>query len=86
MDNISSLLEVVDGGIPVGHTILEVAWAATEKWIDFDMAPDHDAVPATVRSRLNTVGRFGGDAEEGPENSGTHTLRRNWEGYKIACI
>ena len=85
VDNISNLLEVVDGGIPVGHTILEVAWAATEKWIDFDMATDHDAVPATVRSRLNTVGRYGGDAEEGPENSGTHTLRRNWEGYKIAA-
>ena len=82
---ILQLLEVVEGGIPEGHKILEVAWAATQKWIDLDMAADHDAVPATVRSRLNTVGRHGGDAEEGPENSGTHTLRRNWEGYKIAA-
>jgi len=78
------LLDIVDGGIPEGHTLLEVAWAAGQKWIDFDMFGDHEAVPATLRTRLNAVGDTGGFDEDGPDNTRTFSPRRNWEGYKIA--
>jgi len=84
MENVIRLMDVVDGGMPACNVVLEVAWAAAEKWIDLDMSADHDAVPATVWSRLNTVGRYGGDGKDGPENSGTHTFRRNFDGCKIA--